>query len=269
MDADKLQAPGNGADPESSGRKVVKVGLGIPKDGDTDPAAYDSRLEMCIRMGALSVASYCGLRRFSNSVFDYPEGEWFQFYPLSIGDLFVALAREKIAEEAQRMGLDYLFMIDDDMTGPADLFERLYRHKKDIVAPLAFSRFPPHKPVVYRIKHGYDPIEAKDYFINYSCYDYPKDTLFHCDAVGFGAVLIDMKVFESLPKPWFMVMTGMGEDIYFCHRAGKAGFRTFCDTATKLGHMGVRNEITEETFLSTANQEMLLAVHGGDRVGAK
>jgi hypothetical protein len=153
--------------------------------------------------------------------------------------------------------MDYLFMVDDDMICPVDLFERLYKHNVDIVAPLAFGRYPPHKPVIYRLKSGYDVMEKKNYYINYPVLDYPKNTLVECDAVGFGAVLIKTDVLKKLPKPWFMVTSGAGEDIHFCHTAGKAGFKIYADTATKLGHLGTRINITEEIYESSENQKAI------------
>ena len=45
-----------------------------------------------------------------------------------------------------------------------------------------------------------------------------------------------------------MTTSGAGEDIHFCHLAGKAGFRVFMDTATKIGHLGEREVVIEETY---------------------
>lgn len=204
--------------------------------------------------------SYFGATKIFDEVFTYPEGTAFQFYQGTIGHVFTALARERLAEEALNTGMDYLFMVDDDMMCPQDLFERLYRHDVDIVAPLAFNRYAPHKPVIYNLKSGYDPVARKEYYVNYPVLKYPKDTLVQCDAVGFGAVLIKMEVFKQLPKPWFMVTSGAGEDIHFCHVAGKHGFKIFADTATKLGHLGERKNVTEDIFESEENQKMIAGV---------
>ena len=54
----------------------------------------------------------------------------------------------------QNVEADYILFIDDDMICPPDLFERLYKHQKDIVAALAFTRYPPHKPVIYKLTKG-------------------------------------------------------------------------------------------------------------------
>jgi hypothetical protein len=238
--------------------KTVKVLVGLPKDGKTEPKAYDNRMEMLFHLGVLQTVSQLGLDESMGVKFDIPKNVKFQFHLSTIGRVFTALARERIAEGVLDMGFDYLFMIDDDMIAPQDLFERLYRHNVDIVAPLAFTRLPPHKPVLYRIKTGYDSVEHKDYYINYSVLDYPKDTLVEVDAVGFGAVLIKADVFKTLKKPWFMTTSGAGEDIHFCWQATKNGKKVFMDTATKLGHLSDPKEITEEVFLSQENTKSIM-----------
>ncbi len=46
-----------------------------------------------------------------------------------------------------------------------------------------------------------------------------------------------------------MNTTGSGEDIFFCYKAREtAGARVFCATRVKLGHMGYKPVITEETY---------------------
>lgn len=239
--------------------KTVKVLIGIPKDGKTEPRAYDNRMEMMFHLGTLQALSQYGLTEVNGIKFDYPKNVKFEFYISTIGRVFTALARERIAEGAVDIGADYLFMVDDDMICPQDLFERLYRHNVDIVAPLAFTRLPPHKPVLYSVKTGYDSMEHKEYYINYSVVKYPKDSLVECDAVGFGAVLIKTDVFKALKKPWFMTTSGAGEDIHLCWQAGKNGKKIFMDTATKLGHLSEPVEVTEALFES---QENVAAIEG-------
>jgi hypothetical protein len=55
--------------------------------------------------------------------------------------------------------------------------------------------------------------------------------------MGFGIVLIEARVFEAMPKPWFLFEyvetddgpTFRGEDIYFCEKAKAAGFHPLVD----------------------------------------
>jgi hypothetical protein len=245
--------------------KTVRVVVGMPKDGKTEPLAYDNRMDMAYRMGVLQVVSDLGMKEFQGAKFDYPEGHKFSFERVTAGRIFTALARERIVEQAIAKKADYLFMIDDDMLAGPDIFERLYKHNVDIVAGLAFNRYAPHKPVCYEVKTGYDALEKKEYFMNYPIIDYPRNTLVQCDAVGFGAVLIKMSVFDKVPKPWFMTMSGAGEDLSFCWKAGKEGIKIYMDTATKMGHLGDPQIISEETFDSPENTAMIKGEMNGNK----
>lgn len=215
---------------------AVRVALSIPTEGIAPVEAYTNRLENFKHLGNLEERGRC-----------LKESPRFEFYFLTLGGIFTPLAREEAAKFALEIGADYLYMIDDDMTCPNDLFERLYRHKVDIVAPLAFTRNFPHKPVLYEITEGWDPVARKPYFVNHYIDQYKKDALVECDAVGFGAALINMRVVRAMDGQKFMdgCTSGTGEDILFCHKARKLGFRVFMDTSTKLGHLSHPIEVTE------------------------
>jgi len=247
-----------------SDKKIIKVLFGIPNEGNTDPFAYDNRMDMCMHLGALQTMSHFGHKEYDNALFDIPGNTEYQFSTGTVGRVFTALARERLADYAIDGGFDYLFMVDDDMLVPRDLFESLIKHDVDIIAPLAFTRNAPHKPVLYNLEEGYDPVDG-EYYINHSVPYYPKDQLVQCDAVGFGAVLINCNVLKKVPKNWFMSTSGAGEDIHFCHNAKKHGFKVFMDTSVKLTHMGYRKEITEETYESENNVKMLREKYGTEQ----
>ena len=229
-------------------KKVIRILWGGPKAGDTDTEAYDNRLEMATHLGNLQILSHMGITEYGGITYDIPEDTEYQFSLSTVGDVFPAYAREQLAICAVENGFDYLFMIDDDMLAPADLFEKLVKHNVDIIAPLAFTRNAPHKPVIYNLDVGFDPVTKQDYYINYIVERYPKDQLVRCDAVGFGSVLIKVDCIRKMKKPWFMTTSGAGEDIHFCHSAGRHGFGVYMDTSVKLAHLGYRKKITEATY---------------------
>lgn len=243
-------------------KKLVKVMFAIPNEGHTEPEAYDNRMQFCCHLGALQVLSFIGETEHGGLHFEYPKDTVFEFNIATIGKTFTALARETIVEVAVDSGMDYLLMIDDDMITPMNIFERLYAHQKEVVAALAFSRYPPFKPVIYELREGYDHVKKSPYFVNYAVLAYPKNKLVECDAVGFGAVLIDCKVFPKMEKPWFMSTSASGEDILFCHKARKAGIRVFMDTSLKIGHLGVAPIITEEDYESQADTKEVRDKYG-------
>lgn len=214
---------------------VKKVAVGIALKGHTPPSSYHDRMIMAFVMGGMEAeAKIRGIK------------ECYEFLWFSAGEIFIPFAREQLAAEALRNNCDYLFMVDDDMMCPPDLFFQLVKHDVDICAALAFTRNPPHLPVIYQAIEGWDAVTRRDYFINNSVKNYPKNKLVECDAVGFGAVLIKTELFKKMERPWFMGSHGTGEDIHFCYQAKKKGFRVFMDTAVKLGHLGNNIVITEE-----------------------
>lgn len=248
--------------PLNGTHRVIKVAVSIPNEGHTWPESYGNRLLMMFHLGQLQLASKYGIKDYDGVKFDIPDNVEYQFFYSSVGRILTPLARERLSEWALKCGADYMLMIDDDMMCPIDLFERLVRHDVDIVAPLAFMRLSPHKPVIYRIEQGYDHLEHSEYYIPTVVENYPKNTLVECDGVGFGAALIKTSILPKLVKPWFMSTTGHGEDLLFCKKAKKAGFRVFMDTSVKLGHLGIPPIINEEDFERESNNAELRKTHG-------
>lgn len=64
--------------------------------------------------------------------------------------------------------------------------------------------------------------------------------------VGFGFVCVDAKIWESVPRPWFLIgkmqwdesglMVNVGEDYSWCGRAQAAGHKIYLDTAVRVKH---------------------------------
>lgn len=213
---------------------VVRVVIGLPHEGMTGSEAYCNRLSMFKHLGHLEERGK-----------QLKESPRFEFYQYTCGRMHVHVAREEMAKHAVAINADYLFMVDDDMICEADLFERLYVCQKDIIAPLAFTRNFPHKPVMYSCISGWDPVIQREHFTNHAVINYPKKRLVECDAVGFGAVLISLAALKGTPEPRFKSPCGTGEDIYFCYEAKKKGFRTFMDTRINIGHISHPLVVTE------------------------
>lgn len=219
----------------------IKVLVGVPTEGKTEAESYQNRMTMMFHLGILQERT-----------------KHFEFYSATVGRMFVPLARERLAAEAVNREMDYLFMIDDDMLAPANTFELLFQHDVDIVAALAFTRNPPHLPVLYSSEKGWDPIHNREYYKTDWIRNYPKNKLVECDAVGFGCVLIKVPVIKKMTSPYFMSTCGTGEDILFCLRAkDQAGAQVFMDTSTKLGHLGAPL-IVDEAISEGVNDPALM-----------
>lgn len=147
--------------------------------------------------------------------------------------------------QAQKNNSGYLLFIDDDMTFPKDTLEKLLVHKKEVVGVNSYSRCLPLSSTVglmdkkgeYKHPDKYPSFELK----------IPEE-LFRCYFVGAGVLLIDMKVFEKIKKPYFEFTTykqgefkGMvkdGEDGTFCKKVREAGMDVWCDGSIEVGHLG-------------------------------
>ena len=221
--------------PENNDPDVKRVLVGIPLKGHTPPESYHDRMLMAYFMGGMEMEQK-----------GKKEAPRYEFVWVSLGEIFIPFAREMMAEKSLEYKCDYLFMVDDDMMAPVNLFYKLVQHDVDIVAPLAFTRNPPHHPVMFIIREGFDQAIRQPYYKNEAVNNYPRNKLVECDAVGFGAVLIKTDVFKKMSKMYFMGTPGAGEDIHFCWRARKAGFHVYMDTSVKLGHISHPVIVTEE-----------------------
>lgn len=235
-------------------KKIINVMISIPNMGYTPVESYGNRLMNFMNMGQLQRdRAYKSKLRGTipdeklDEIFG-KENDEFMFYFVQLGRIFTPKAREEAAKKAVEYGCDYLFFIDDDMICPDDLFLKLYKHmdKADVVAPLAFTRNPPHNPVLYASIEGWDAVNKTEYFINNTVMNYPKKKLVQADAVGFGAALIRVDMFRKIKQPWFMSSEGTGEDILFCYKVKKVGGKVFMDTSVCIGHVSHPTIITEE-----------------------
>lgn len=148
----------------------------------------------------------------------------------------ISVARNELVLEALEKGFDYLLFLDTDMLFPNNIIDLLLNMKKDIASALYFSKNPPYRPII-RKKHGNSYAVVKQVDLN---------KIIEVDAVGFGSILIKRQVFEKIQEkeglPFFQLMDArdipVGEDVYFCEKAGKAGFKIFVNTGLICGHIG-------------------------------
>ena len=143
--------------------------------------------------------------------------------------------------QAQRNGSDYLFFVDDDMTFLPNTLEEMLAHKKEVVGVNSYSRCLPLSPTVGLMdKDGkyMHPDKHTDWEMKI------PDKLFKAYFVGAGILLIDMKVFDRIKKPYFEFVMGEegqivhGEDGSFCDKVKQAGMDIWCDPEIYVGHLG-------------------------------
>lgn len=137
----------------------------------------------------------------------------------------VANSRNQCVAAALRTECDKLLMIDSDMTFPHDTLVRLLSHGVDIVGGVYVRRGTKNEIIGA-------PKAAGDY-----------DGLVAMNQLGTGCILIDMKVFSALPKPWFRtppdesIGANIGEDVQFCRDVTARGYDLWADVSIDLGHI--------------------------------
>lgn len=154
-------------------------------------------------------------------------------------------ARNSLARNAIVEGFDRVLWLDSDMEFQPDLYKRLKEdldEGRDFVSGLYVTRKGTIKPVIFE-ECGYKHMggnEVKPLATTY--YEYPKDQIFEISACGFGGVLMNVSLIKEVEAKYglpFAPMLGFGEDISFCMRAKELGYKLWCDSRVKMGHIGL------------------------------
>lgn len=147
----------------------------------------------------------------------------------------IAENRNYTAVQAVRNQSEYLLMIDDDMTFPPNLIDKMVANDKDICG------------VAYHPRCELDRMKAIDetHWVNLDKNKDPKyKDVFECHATGTGIIMIRTEVFKKIPQPWFVFeyydngACKIGEDWYFCINAKKYNIKTHTDPTIPVGHWG-------------------------------
>ena len=158
--------------------------------------------------------------------------------PMIVSGSLVYDARDTIAKYAVENDYDYVLYVDSDMVFNADDLMKLLSHQVGICSGLYVTRAGERKNVAY------------SKVITRRRFPYREPKLIEDDsstgfapvsACGFGFCLIKVSVLKCMLKYFkslFEPFKGVGEDISFCIRAKRLGYKTFIDRDVKLGHVG-------------------------------
>lgn len=159
-------------------------------------------------------------------------------HPMLVEGSLIYDARDAIARYAVDNDYDYVLYADSDMVFTADDVKKLVSNNADICSGLYVTRHGENRNVCYKR------------IITRRRFPYRQPSLIHdtaitgygpVEAVGFGFCLIRTSVLKSMFKRYksiFEPKWGVGEDIAFCIRAKKCGYKIFIDRDVKLGHIG-------------------------------
>lgn len=160
-----------------------------------------------------------------------------------------AAGRNVCVEQAQKAGADYLFFMDSDMVVPTTTVEVLLSRRKDIVGALYRRRGPPYD-MMGIAKEGPQQVAGG---------------LLEMLTIPTGCMLIDMRVFAALKRPYFhhRLRDGEeiedGEDYVFCDEARDAGFSVWADIdlTHHVKHLGMRHLTAEPPLDATADYAVM------------
>ena len=148
-------------------------------------------------------------------------------------------ARNHVLKVAKDMNLDYVVMIDSDMTFGStyvlELLDTMEKFGAKIGAGLYFGTFPPFSPMASELNENgvFHPIKE---------YKEPR----YIDACGMGFTLIMKELFDIK----FEFGNGLGEDHSFCRKAALLGHSIVLNPNLRCGHLRMIpvNERLIETY---------------------
>jgi hypothetical protein len=178
------------------------------------------------------------------------EGKTFTF--LNRYSSFVPTARELTAIDSAghnydtnliasgKYTYDVIVWIDSDIEWTAEDFKNLVSSDKEVISGLYQLDWAGSVAVGYPNRIG-TPTRVNK--VEFLLHDEPIEV----GGVGFGFVAMKSGVFESIPRPWFLIgkvlwkegedlRVNLGEDYSWCERAKAAGYTIWVDPNIKVKH---------------------------------
>jgi hypothetical protein len=133
-------------------------------------------------------------------------------------------------------GADALWLMDNDVSFPADALLRLLSRKKDLIGAAYNYRVLPRRTTV-KMRNAHGEIIFPDPST------FPNEP-FRCHATGFGCMVVTTAALRRIPQPWFAFdWNEYGElyktdDVWFCEQAQRVGIQPWCDPTLEVRHIG-------------------------------
>lgn len=144
----------------------------------------------------------------------------------------IHIARDKIASKAINEEFTHVLWLDSDMVFGPDLLDDLSFSGKRFVTGICATRRPPYLNCIFS--------EIDD--INHLAHvEQTPSAAFEVQGCGFACVLMETgilkAVMESNHGRCFLPMDLYGEDLAFCLRARRLGFRIWAEPTVRPGHI--------------------------------
>lgn len=151
----------------------------------------------------------------------------------------LAQQRQGLVDKAIEGGCSHVLFLDDDMVFPPHLIHMLASHHRNVVACNCPTKAIPGSPTARTFVKG--DAAGRPLYTTFGAKGLVKVW-----RVGTGVMLINLKVFEKIPKPWFDFTwkegydATEGEDWYLCKKFEEAGVEVFVDQEASafIGHIG-------------------------------
>jgi len=151
----------------------------------------------------------------------------------------ITIARRNLVDIFMKSDFQYIWWVDSDMKFPIDAPIRLLKRNKDIVGVNYRRRRFPNANFTGMVgtNGAFKEFQTTD--------NSPSMELI--DVLPHGCVLVKRHVYERIPQPHYIqefipsLNLEIGEDIYFCQQAQKAGFEVWCDQelSRETSHIGI------------------------------
>lgn len=148
----------------------------------------------------------------------------------------IADMRNCIAEDVVEGGYDYVLWLDSDQTFPVDIVPRMLaycvKEGYEAISGLYTYKTAPFMPHIYpRLDEATGKFGVPTSF--------PLDKPCFIEGAGFGCLMMSVKVFERLQKPYFSMeyehgRMVLGEDLTFCRAAR---MKMILDPTIRSGHI--------------------------------
>lgn len=193
------------------------------------------------------------------SIYDLDKGDHEVFFEFVRG-YDCATARNRIAQKALDMGVDYVLMVDNDVVLPKDVITLFLDNPKSVQLGSYAHRDTDN---IYRGRTCICKLKDEQ---GKAYYNYPLDSEYTAVELqklrdagkykvvihggGMGCAFINTKVFKTISYPWYDWVNyksrGMlSEDLYFCEQCKNKRIPVYTDTRVTCGHILRRVQYVE------------------------
>ncbi|NDG31670.1 hypothetical protein EB118_16575 [bacterium] len=151
----------------------------------------------------------------------------------------ITIARRNLVDIFLKSDFNYIWWVDSDMKFPVDSPLRLLARNKDIVGCNYRRRRFPNPNFT-----GMSGAAGKFQEFTTTDLSPPMEEI---DVLPHGLVMVRRHVYEKTPQPHYLqefipeMNLEIGEDIFFCQQAKKAGWEIWCDQelSREIAHIGI------------------------------